>query len=56
MMRIERSLCEVCGACVGVCPADAIIIQGKNIRIETDRCILCQACMQVCPLGAVKEE
>ncbi|MFA6472895.1 MAG: 4Fe-4S binding protein [Candidatus Latescibacterota bacterium] len=56
MMRIESSLCEVCGTCVGVCPADAIIIEGRNIRIDTERCILCSACVQVCPVSAVKEE
>ncbi|MDP2982668.1 MAG: 4Fe-4S binding protein [Candidatus Latescibacter sp.] len=53
MIVIERKRCEVCGTCVGVCPADAIIIEGPDICIDMERCISCQACVQVCPVGAV---
>lgn len=56
MIVIERKRCEVCGTCVGVCPADAIIIEGPDIRIDTERCISCQACVQVCPVGAAEEK
>ncbi len=56
MIVIERKLCEVCGTCVGVCSADAIIIEGADISIDTERCIECQACVQVCPVGAAEEE
>jgi L-aspartate semialdehyde sulfurtransferase ferredoxin len=55
MIVIERIRCEVCGTCVGVCPADAIIIEGKNIFVDKERCITCLACVQVCPVGAVEE-
>jgi ferredoxin len=56
MMKIEKNFCEICGTCVGVCPSDAIIIEGKDIRIDNEKCISCMACVKVCPVGAVKEE
>ncbi|MHB9029542.1 MAG: 4Fe-4S binding protein [Candidatus Latescibacterota bacterium] len=56
MIRIDSALCELCGTCVGVCPADAIVMEMNSIRIEQDRCISCGACVQVCPVGAVGKE
>jgi L-aspartate semialdehyde sulfurtransferase ferredoxin len=56
MIVIDCKCCEVCGTCVGVCPADAIIIEGQNIRIDGERCISCLACVKVCPVGAVSEK
>ncbi len=52
MIRIDGALCELCGTCVGVCPVDAIIIEGTVIRIEPGRCIECLACVSICPVGA----
>jgi L-aspartate semialdehyde sulfurtransferase ferredoxin len=53
MIVIERKRCEVCGTCVGVCPADAIIIECADIRIDGEKCLECRACVQVCPVGAI---
>ncbi len=52
MIRIDGALCELCGICVGVCPADAVIIEGTVIRVDAERCIECLACVLICPVGA----
>ena len=55
MIRINTFLCELCGTCVGVCSADAIVIEMNTIRIDENRCIFCKSCVKVCPVGAVEE-
>ena len=52
MIRIDRVRCELCGTCVGVCAADAIIIEGTFISIDRERCVECLSCVRICPLGA----
>lgn len=54
----DRDICSGCGACVAVCPADAIIFardQPGNSPIQTGYCkevsdnVPCGACYAVCP-------
>ena len=54
----EKNLCSGCGACVAVCPADAIIFSDENDRqvpVQTGYCkferdgVSCGACYAVCP-------
>jgi ferredoxin len=56
MITIDPVLCDLCGTCVGVCPADAVIIKGTDISIDPGRCVECLACVRVCPVGAPGEE
>ena len=56
MIVIDPACCETCGTCVGVCPVDAIIIEGDSIRVDSGRCIACLACIRICPVGAAAEE
>ena len=56
MIMIDPILCDVCGTCVGVCPADAVIIEGDTVRIDHGRCVSCLACIVICPVGAPREE
>lgn len=55
MIEIDRSLCDVCGACIGVCGSDAISIELDSLAINHERCVLCLCCIQVCPAGALGE-
>lgn len=55
MIEIDRSLCDVCGACIGVCGSDAISIELDTLAIDHERCALCLYCIQVCPAGALEE-
>jgi Na+-translocating ferredoxin:NAD+ oxidoreductase subunit B len=47
-------LCNGCGACEKICPADAISGEKKAVyKVDGDLCIECGACGRVCPKRAV---
>ncbi len=56
MIIIDHDLCDLCGTCVGVCPADCISMSDTTLDIDNDACIHCGFCIQVCPMEALKEE
>ncbi len=45
--------CINCGACVDVCPVDAISEQGDIHVIDQAVCTDCGACDDVCPVDAI---
>jgi len=49
---IDREKCIGCGACVDVCPFDALSMEG-DIAVVNDKCTLCRACLDVCPVDAI---
>ena len=51
-VKIDRDKCTGCGACMDVCPVDAIKIE-KAKAIISDKCMDCGACMSQCPVGAI---
>ncbi|MDO9578685.1 MAG: 4Fe-4S binding protein [Candidatus Cloacimonadales bacterium] len=54
-MKINRDLCDVCGTCVAVCPADAIVVSEFEVNIDDEKCIKCMNCVTVCPIKAISE-
>ena len=50
--KVERRLCEACGACAGICPGKAIRIE-DYARIDYDRCVECFCCQEACPHDAI---
>jgi pyruvate formate lyase activating enzyme len=40
--------CTLCGACLEICPHDAIYQVGQQMLTDRAKCQLCQACVQVC--------
>ncbi len=52
---IDQDVCIGCGACVSVCPNQALEIgeNGKS-RLIWDKCKDCHTCTGVCPVGAIK--
>ncbi len=54
-MKVDKDKCLRCGACVSVCPFDAIEATDGFVR-PNDRCTNCGICISVCPIGAVKVE
>ena len=50
------SVCIGCGACMKICPVEAIIGESKQLHsIDEGRCIECAACGRVCPADAVTD-
>jgi len=47
-MKISHEKCKGCGACVSICPQNAIGLVRKKAIIG-DACCECMACMRVCP-------
>jgi len=46
-----RSPRSTCRRCQEVCPAQAIHLEGREVRIEGDACLGCGLCLTACPTG-----
>ena len=57
-MEIVRNedKCTECGACVNICPTEALAIdlQTRHVSFDPDKCIACELCVPVCPPGAMQ--
>jgi len=54
MPKVIEAECVACGACVDVCPEDAITVDDVAV-IDHDKCVDCGACVDECPSGAIVE-
>lgn len=54
MIQIREDVCDFCGACVAVCPPDAIELREAEIRIDEDLCTDCKLCVYVCPIDTLE--
>jgi len=54
-MKIDRDLCDVCGACAAVCPQTAITIREFQTILDTTKCTNCHICERMCPAQAIKD-
>jgi len=52
--KIHKKMCKACGACVKVCPANALLMQEEGPVFDYARCIRCYCCQEMCPEGAIK--
>jgi len=62
-VRIERRfpepgtfaihVCNQCGRCKEVCPAEAIFEKDGVYRIDPGKCTFCEICMEECPLDVL---
>jgi len=51
--RIDPEKCDLCGACVSVCPTKALAITESTVRVTPVSCINCGACVTACPKEAI---
>jgi ferredoxin len=44
-----------CGACITVCPTEALYIDKKTMKVifDSERCIACELCVKACPPRAM---
>lgn len=52
MAHVISDVCIACGACMPVCPVDAIS-EGEIYVIDPEKCIDCTACVEQCPVEAI---
>ena len=52
----NEAKCTECGACVTICPTQALYIDldTRHIYFDADKCIACEACVPVCPPRAME--
>ncbi len=56
-LRIREDLCSGCGACVKICPTEAITGEKKEPHaIDEEKCIRCKLCLSRCPEEAIYAE
>ncbi|GAB6157404.1 4Fe-4S binding protein [Desulfotomaculum varum] len=51
--RYEIKICNQCGLCAAVCPAEAIQETDGVYRIDKEKCTGCGACVEACPSDAM---
>jgi len=54
--NVDESLCEGCGSCEAVCPAEPNCYEMQNdkaVVANPDACTECEECIEVCPVGAI---
>ncbi|MBP8950772.1 MAG: 4Fe-4S binding protein [Armatimonadetes bacterium] len=55
VVRNEKA-CTHCGACINVCPTDALTIdlETREVVFNANRCIACELCVPACPFRAME--
>ena len=52
MTHMISEACIACGACMPVCPVEAIA-EGEVYIIDPEKCTDCTACVDQCPVEAI---
>ena len=55
MPEIDRTKCNNCGVCAGVCYCEALrFVNNVLVVVETEKCGWCAQCEAICPEGAIR--
>lgn len=49
---INQDKCIKCGACINMCPVQAISMEKDKVVIDAKKCIDCGTCASICPVQA----
>ena len=51
----DEEICTHCGACLAVCPTDALYIKRPEMEVifDKDKCSVCELCIVTCPTRAM---
>lgn len=51
---VNTTVCVACGACMKVCPREAIsIYRGCHAEVNEEKCVGCGLCGKTCPAGCI---
>ncbi len=55
-VRRNEDRCTHCGACLAVCPTDALSLDRESweVRFSEEECVACELCVRVCPPRAME--
>lgn len=53
---VDHELCIGCGACVKICPEEAIRMLDNKAFVDYSRCSNCLKCIWVCPINALQQK
>jgi Fe-S-cluster-containing hydrogenase component 2 len=54
LFEISAAKCVGCLACVRVCPAEAVAVDGTVVSIVEEACVRCGMCVPACPHDAIE--
>ena len=53
-ISVDFDLCIDCGACVSLCPVDALVLNEEwNLEFDEEKCNKCSLCLDSCPRFAI---
>jgi len=53
-IRVDREKCFDCGACLSLCPTQALRFSPDcSLEVEEEKCVCCEACVPACPVRAI---
>lgn len=50
---VDDDLCYGCGACIALCPVDALTLEGLLAIVDEPTCTHCEHCIPACPVFAL---
>ena len=53
---VDEDLCYGCGACIALCPTNALDLINRLAIVNQDNCTLCNHCIPSCPVFALSIE
>ncbi|UCE81419.1 MAG: 4Fe-4S binding protein [Methanobacteriota archaeon] len=53
--KVNKDECVACGACVDVCPEEAVTVDDVAV-IDESKCLDCGACVDECPNNSITLE
>ena len=51
---VDHDLCNLCQACISICPMDALSLVDDKIVLDVDMCLGCGVCVRNCSFEALK--